>query len=128
MQKLVKFCAAVCLSAVMFFSGSPAYIAKAEQNADGGTHTVIDAAPPVPSITKFSTVDWDAGWYRMESDLRLGTAVYTVDLDPNNTEYLTEKEEDFEIVSLSEKYIGSDYIVSRRKERQAIFFRAEQDI
>lgn len=128
MQKLVKFCAAVCLSAVMFFSGSPAYIAKAEQNAEGGTHTVIDAAPPVPSITKFSTVDWDAGWYRMESDLRLGTVVYTVDLDPNNTEYLTEKEEDFEIVSLSEKYIGSDYIVSRRKERQAIFFRAEQDI
>ena len=131
MKKLFRSIAVLSMSAAMLFCEVGMLGASAlekEGVSVNNTGKVIDSAPPVPSITELNTVDWDAGWYRMESDLQLGECIYSVDYDPNNTEYLEEDADDYTITALPEEYIGSDYIINRRKERQAVFFRAEQDI
>ena len=70
---------------------------------------VIDSAPPVPSVTEFNTVDWDAGWYRMETDLEMGECIYTIDYDTVDKEYETlDHAEDYMIKTLPAKYLGSD--------------------
>ena len=132
MKKLFRSIAVLSMSAAMLFCEVGALGASALEkqglsvNAAG---KVIDSAPPVPSVTEFNTVDWDAGWYRMETDLEMGECIYTIDYDTVDKEYETlDHAEDYMIKTLPAKYLGSDYILSRCRERQYIFFRAEQDI
>ncbi|HIZ83766.1 MAG TPA: discoidin domain-containing protein [Firmicutes bacterium] len=90
--------------------------------------SVIDLAPPVPSVTKFNTSDWDAGWYRMETNLQPGTCIYSIDYDPDGSEGTSENAEDYAIDRLPRQFIGCDYIISRKLDKRDIYFFAEQDI
>ena len=92
------------------------------------TDKVTDQPPPIPTISRFNTKRWDAGWFHMEQNLQLGQIIYTFDPDPAKTEWANANVESYGIRTLPEKYIGSDFIVSRLNDRKDIFFFAEQDI
>ncbi len=132
MKKLFRSIAVLSMSAAMLFCEVGMLGASALEKEGVSVNAagkVIDSAPPVPSVTEFNTVDWDAGWYRMETDLEMGECIYTIDYDTVDKEYETlDHAEDYMIKTLPAKYLGSDYILSRCRERQYIFFRAEQDI
>lgn len=89
---------------------------------------VIDEAPPVPNVTKFWTVEWDAGWYRMETDLQIGRQIYSFDYDSDGSEVKTQNPDHFILSALPEKYIGCDYIVTRANRARDLYFFAEQNI
>ncbi len=88
----------------------------------------VDLAPPTPSVTKFLTSNWDASWFRMETDLQLGTVIYSIDTDPTKTELQSNPPEDYEITRLPERFLGCDYMISRKSDARDIYFFAEQDI
>ena len=121
MKKLLRSIAVLSISAAMLFCdvGALGAAALGQDGAAAKSGKVIDAAPPVPSVTEFNTVDWDAGWYRMETDLEMGECIYTIDYDTVDKEYETlDHAEDYMIKTLPDKYLGSDYILSRCRERQ----------
>lgn len=93
-----------------------------------GALPALEQAPPVPNISKFSTASWDAGWYRMETDLQPGDSVYSFDYNTTGQEIQNENPDDYRLATLPDYLRGSDYIVTRRAERREVFFMAERDI
>ena len=119
---------AVVLSFSMLAAASSPLISASGQREAGPAASMLEQAPPVPNISKFSTTGWDAGWYRMETGLQLGDSIYSFDYNTTGEEVNTQNPDDYRLATLPEYLWGSDYIVTRRTERREVFFMAERDI
>ncbi|WP_027292191.1 glycosyl hydrolase family 28 protein [Robinsoniella sp. KNHs210] len=132
-----RVCATVLSLAVIVSSTPGITVAATDSTTELGDLTaaraatsVIDEAPPVPSITRYSTSSWDASWFRTETNLQKGTCIYTIDPDPTKSDVTNYAESDYEIQDMPDKFIGCDYILNRIKNQPSRdhHFYAEQDI
>lgn len=123
-----KAMAAILSSTILITAAAPltSVVALSEEAKDAAS--VLEQAPPVPNISKFSTANWDAGWYRMETDLQPGDSIYSFDYDTTGQEIQTENPENYCLAALPAYLCGSDYIVTRKTQRRDVFFIAERDI
>lgn len=132
-----KVCVALLVMSMLVCSAIPAGAVELQNQAGapkGASATsVIDVAPPVPNVTKFWMSGWNAHWFRMETNLQIGTCVYSIDPDPctsdgRDKEYKENNPEKFKIKEIPDKFLGCDYIITRKSESKGIHFRAEQKI
>ena len=123
-RMVFKAMATIASSALLVTSVVP--VCGASAAADSGS--VLEQVPPTPNISTFSTANWDAGWYRMQTNLQIGDCVYSFDDNTIGTEIQTEDPADYCLASLPEYLRGSDCIVTRRTQRREVFFKSERAI
>ena len=123
-RMVFKAMATIASSALLVTSVVP--VCGASAAADSGS--VLEQVPPTPNISTFSTANWDAGWYRMQTNLQIGDCVYSFDDNTIGTEIQTEDPADYCLASLPEYLRGSDCIVPRRTQRREVFFKSERAI
>lgn len=132
-----KFCATLLAMSMLTSSLMPVGAAElgSQVNTQRGASatSVIDSAPPVPNVTRFWMSGFAAYWYRMETNLQKGDCMYSIDPDPctvanRNEEYKNNNPDKFKIKSIPDKFLGCDYIVTRKSDKRGIHFVAEQKI